>query len=127
MKKFLLLSLILSSNIFATEIISHDAVRWLLGSIDISLCNVNSGEAVIVSRNPVIVSYTYTLTVGSKTESISFDQDRQTFSFSTDNSTYELIKNNNGENLSNEPKDFLMRLDSKGKLAELVIGKLVCK
>jgi hypothetical protein len=121
------LTLLCSMNLFASETFGHQAIRATLGMADTTLCNLDKGQGKVISRNPVIVSYTYTLTVGDRSESISFDQDRQLFSYTSDQKTFESWSNLDGSNLSGSPKVFLIILNAKGKLTEARIGDVVCK
>ena len=127
MKKIITaLSLMFSFHALAADTMSHSSVRAALGSGRSSLCALDLGEAKILSRNPVVVSYTYTLTHAGQSESIAFDQDRQTFDYSTDNATYEMISNTGGSNLSGKAKAFVVKFNDKSKIVEVRIGNLVC-
>ena len=122
-----LLILLVSMSSFAAETFSHMTMRTSLAMADTSLCELDLGEGELISKDPVIVSYTYTLTVGDKSESISFDQDRQLFVHSTDESTFEMLVNEDGSNLSGEPKDFMVTFDENGTLIGAMIGDVICK
>lgn len=121
------LSLFLSMNLFSAETKGHEVMRAVLAMSENTSCNLDLGEAKILSRNPKIVSYTYVLTVNDQSESISFDQDRQLFTYTSDQKNFETLSNINGTNLSGIPKIFNIKINARGKLVEVRIGNIVCK
>jgi hypothetical protein len=114
--------LFISSTIFAGEKATFDAVNVILGQVEQHLpngCKLERQDPVIVSRSPVKVLYTYSLSNGSSMSQITFEQSQANFIIESDNATFESISNTDGS--------FYLRLGANNEVQLIKVKNVACK